>query len=91
MPDDVRPTPVSVRLPADLLDKLDKLAAALERSRSWVLVHAFREYLKVEGAEILDVQAGIEELDRGESYDFDEVIAEMDEIIRQAEAKRSQR
>ena len=91
MPDDVRPTPISLRLPAELLEKLDKIAAALDRSRSWVLLQAFREYLKEEGQEVLDVQEGIEQLDRGESYDFDEVIAEMDEIIRQAEAKRSGR
>ena len=91
MPDDIRPTPVSVRLPADLLEKLDKIAAALERSRSWVLMHAFREYLKEEGAEILDVQEGIEAMDRGEFVDFDDAIAEMKAIIAQAETKHAKR
>jgi predicted transcriptional regulator len=91
MPDDVRSSPVSLRLPADLLDKLDKIAAALDRPRSWVLVHAFKEYLKQEGEEILDVQEGIEALDRGDSVDFDDAMAEMRAIIADAEAKRSGR
>ena len=89
MPDDVRPSPLSVRLSTDLLEKLDKIAKALERPRSWVLVHAFKEYLKREGDEILDIQEGIEAADRGELVDLDEVIADMDEVIKRAEAKRS--
>jgi predicted transcriptional regulator len=91
MPDDVRSSPVSIRIPADLLEKLDRIAGALDRSRSWVFCHAFREYLKDEGQEILDTQDGIEAMDRGDSVDLDEYIAEMDEVIRQAEAKRSGR
>lgn len=91
MPDDIRPTPVSVRLPADLLEKLDRIAAAMQRSRSWVLCHAFREYLTDEGAEILDAQEGIEAMDRGEFVDFDEAISEMKAIVAEAEAKRAKR
>lgn len=91
MPDDVRSSPVSLRLPADLLGKLDKIAAALDRPRSWVLVHAFKEYLKQEGEEILDVQQGIEALDRGDGVDFDDAMAEMRAIITDDEAKRSGR
>ena len=89
MPDDVRPKPVSVRLPPELLEKLDKIAAALERSRSWVLVHAFREYLKDEGQEILDVQEGSEQLERGESVTSEQLFAELDEIIARAATKRA--
>jgi predicted transcriptional regulator len=88
MPDEVRPGPISVRLPPELLEKLDKIAAALERSRSWVLLHAFKEYLKGEGDEVLEVQEGIEQLDRGESVSSEQLFAEMDEIIARAEAKR---
>lgn len=89
MPDDVRSSPVSIRIPADLLEKLDKIASALDRSRSWVLCHAFREYLKDEGQEILDVQEGIEAADRGETISSEQLFAEMDEIIARAAAKRA--
>ena len=89
MPDDVRSSPLSVRLPVDLLEKLDKIAKALERPRSWVLVHAFKEYLKGEGDEILGIQQGLEESARGETVSSEELFAQMDEIIAQARAKRS--
>jgi predicted transcriptional regulator len=81
--------PVSLRVPADLIETLDKIAAALERPRSWVMLRALRQYIADEGQEILDVQEGIAELDRGEGIPIEDVLAEMDEIIAKAEAKRS--
>ncbi len=81
--------PVSIRVPADVVETLDKVAAILERPRSWVILRAIRQYLADEGQEVLDVQEGILEAERGEVVDFDEVMAELDEIIAQAEVKRA--
>ena len=78
--------PVSVRLPPDIVEKLDKVATIMQRPRSWVVLDAIREYLADEGQEMLDVQAGIEEADRGEGIPFEDVLAEMRE--RDAEARR---
>jgi predicted transcriptional regulator len=89
MPDDTGSMPISLRVPADVLEKLDHIAAATERPRSWVILRAIREYLADEGQEILDVQQGIAEADRGEVVPFDEVMAELEQIIAEAEAKRS--
>ncbi|HEY4471213.1 MAG TPA: ribbon-helix-helix protein, CopG family [Stellaceae bacterium] len=75
-------------MPADLIETLDKIAAALERSRSWVMLRALRQYIADEGQEVLDVQEGIAELDRGEGIPIEDVLAEMDEIIARAEVKR---
>jgi predicted transcriptional regulator len=80
--------PVSLRVPADLIETLDKIAAVLERPRSWVMLRALRQYVADEGQEVLDVQEGIAELDRGEGIPIEDVLAEMDEIIARAEAKR---
>ena len=55
------------------------------------MLHAFRAYLKDEGEEILDVQEGIEAMDRGEFVDFDDAIAEMKTLIAEAGAKRDKR
>src|SRR5713226_3307428 len=85
MPEGTNATPVSIRVPADIIETLDKIAAALERPRSWVMLRAIRQYLADEGQEVLDVQEGIAEAERGEVFDFDEVVAELDEIIAQAE------
>ena len=89
MPDGTNAIPVSIRMPADVIETLDKIGAALERPRSWVILRAIRQYLADEGQEVLDVQEGIAEADRGEMFDFDEVMAELDEIIAKAEAKRA--
>jgi predicted transcriptional regulator len=89
MPDGATSMPISLRVPADVIETLDKIAAALERPRSWVMLRAIRQYLADEGQEVLDVQEGIAEAERGEMFDFDEVMAELDEIIAQAKAKRA--
>jgi predicted transcriptional regulator len=89
MPEGTSSMPVSLRVPADLVETLDKIAAVLERPRSWVMLRALRQYIADEGQEVLDVQEGIAELDRGEGIPIEDVLAEMDEIIAKAEAKRS--
>ena len=88
MPEGTASMPVSLRVPADLIETLDKIAAALDRPRSWVMLRALRQYIVDEGQEVLDVQEGIAELDRGEGIPIEDVLAEMDEIIAKAEAKR---
>ena len=80
--------PVSLRVPSDLIETLDKIAVALERPRSWVMLRALRQYIADEGQEVLDVQEGIAEAERGEVVLIEDVLAEMDEIIARAEAKR---
>jgi predicted transcriptional regulator len=89
MPEETNAMPVSIRVPADVVERLDKVAAILERPRSWVILRAIRQYLADEGQEVLDVQEGIEEAERGEVVDFDEVMAGLDKIIAQAEVKRA--
>ena len=89
MPEGTNAMPVSIRVPADVVERLDKVAAILERPRSWVILRAIRQYLADEGQEVLDVQEGIEEAERGEVVDFDEVMAGLDEIIAQAEVMRA--
>lgn len=79
--------PISVRLPADVVEKLDEVAAIMERPRSWVILDAVREYLADDGQEVLDIQAGIDELNRGEGIPFEDVLAEMYEKIAEAERK----
>ncbi len=91
MPDGTNAIPVSIRIPTDVIETLDKIGAALERPRSWVILRASRQYLADEGQELLDVQEGIAEADRGEVVPIEEVLAEMDEIIARAEDKRARK
>ena len=54
MPEGTSSMPVSLRVPADLIETLDKIAAVLERPRSWVMLRALRQYIADEGHEVLD-------------------------------------
>ena len=81
--------PVSIRLPPDVIEMLDKIAAAVERPRSWIVLRAIRHYLADEGQEMLDVQEGVAEAERGEVVPLEEVLADMDDLIARLEAARA--
>ena len=91
MPDDHRLlSHVSLRVPSDLVEAFDRLAAALERPRSWVMLRALRQYLDGgEGTEIAEDIESLAELDRGETVSFEESIRRVREIIAAAEADRA--
>lgn len=74
--------PITLRLPVDVLEAIERIAETSDRSRSWVMVRAMRLYLAGEGAEILNVANGLRQLDNGESEDMDDVIAQVEQIVR---------
>ena len=88
MPDDQPMTShVSLRVPNDVVVAFDRIAAALERPRSWVMLRALRQYLdEGEGREIEEDTESIAELDRGESVPFEEVLNRLRERVARAEA-----
>jgi predicted transcriptional regulator len=92
VPDDAPMTGhVSLRVPHDLIEALDRIAAALERPRSWVMLRALRLYLDDEGAEVLEDAESIAELDRGEIITSEEVERKLDTIMAEAEQARARR
>lgn len=89
MPDDSPPSlHLTLRVPTDIVEAFDKLAGILERPRSWVMIRALRQYLAAEGAETTEDAESLAQLDRGEGAPFGDVVAEIDEIVKKAEAKR---
>lgn len=74
--------PITLRIPTDILADLEKIAGACERSRSWVMVRAFRKYLQGEGGNILNVLKGREAIAVGDVHDMDDVLREVEEIGR---------
>jgi predicted transcriptional regulator len=82
-------SPVPLQVSEDLVRRLDRVAQALDRSRSWVVSRALRLYLDEHEEEILLTAQGLAELDRGEGVDFDEAMASVEAIIEQAERKRA--
>ena len=89
MPDDASPsTHITLRLPTEIAERYSRLAATLERPRSWVMLRALRQYLEAEGAEIAEDAESLAQLDRGESAPFETVVAETREIIERAVSTR---
>jgi predicted transcriptional regulator len=89
MPDDQPLTShVSLRIPNELIEAFDRIATALERPRSWIMVRALRQYLdEGEGREIEEDTESLAELDRGESAPLEDSIRKLRERI--AEKERS--
>ena len=91
MPDDqATPERVSLIVPSDMVEAFDKLAAALERPREWVMLRALREYLEDgEGREIAEDTESLAELDRGEYVPADDLHEKLAKIIERAEQRRA--
>jgi predicted transcriptional regulator len=64
---------VSVRLPADVLGQLDELAGEMDRTRSYLIAEAVREYVEREYAHLLDVREGEADIEAGRSKTGDEM------------------
>ena len=74
--------PITLRLPVDLLGDIEAIAKASDRTRSWVMVRALRLYMAGEGADILNVAKGLREIENGETHDMDDVLGEIEDIVR---------
>lgn len=72
---------VTLRVPTDVLESIEAIAEATERSRSFIIVRALKTYLLNEGADILAAMRGRDQIAAGQYEDIDKVIADMDKII----------
>ncbi|TVQ83897.1 MAG: ribbon-helix-helix protein, CopG family [Chromatiaceae bacterium] len=71
----------SVRMPDDLLQRLDNTATRLRRSKGWIINDAVREYLErdeLRQRRDQETREALAELDAGQVVDGDEVLAWID-------------
>ena len=71
----------SVRMPDDLLQRLDSTATRLRRSKGWIINDAVREYLEREDLRQRrdeETREALAELEAGQVVDGDEVLAWID-------------
>lgn len=71
----------SVRVPDDIMSRLESTAARLRRSKGWVINDALREYLEREERRVQrlgETQAALAELEAGDLIEGDEVLAWLD-------------
>lgn len=72
---------MALRIPVEVLSNIDAIAAATERSRSFIITRALKTYLLNEGADILAAIKGREQIASEEYEDMDDVLADLDRII----------
>ena len=64
---------LTLRLDPQLARRLDKLAEATERSRSYLIAEAVQEYVKLNEWQIKEIKKAVAEADRGEFASDEEV------------------
>ena len=68
-------TTMTVRLEDDVKDRLDALAEATQRSKSFLAAEAIRAYVENNEWQIGEIQAALNEADAGDFADDKEVAA----------------
>ena len=71
----------SVRVPDDMLSRLESTAARLRRTKGWIINDALREYLEREERRIQRIEEtrqALDEVDAGDLVEGDEVLAWLD-------------
>ena len=61
-----KPAPLSVRLPAEVSAQVTALAATLDRSKSWVIEQAVKDYVAWQSWQLAVIDEGIAQADAGQ-------------------------
>ena len=71
---------VSARLDGEVLHQLDELAGEMDRSRSWLIAEAVREYVEREYARLIHIREGEADIDAGRALTGEEMWAWVDDL-----------
>ncbi|MGH8727967.1 MAG: type II toxin-antitoxin system RelE/ParE family toxin [Burkholderiales bacterium] len=71
-------TVITIRVDDEVGERLDRLAAATQRSRSFLAAEALRDYLKLQEWQIGEIQAGVSEADSGDLIPHRKVMKKSD-------------
>jgi predicted transcriptional regulator len=79
----------SIRIPAETKEKLDALAAVVGRPRNYLIAEALERYIASESWQLEEIQAGLDEDEAGLGVPHEQVMADVEEVLRAAEARRT--
>ncbi len=68
-------TTVTTRIDEETQSRLDQLAKATDRSRSWLVADAIRRYVEEEGWQVAAIEEGVRQAEAGDFATEDEVKA----------------
>jgi predicted transcriptional regulator len=66
---------LSFRVAQEKAEQLERLAAAMDRPRSWLLERALDEYLELQAWQVAEIRKGMEEIRQGKGVPHEEVVA----------------
>ena len=66
---------LNVRVPVEVYEKLEALASATARTKSFVALEALSTYLQAQGWQVQDIEAGLLDAERGDFASDAEVAA----------------
>lgn len=59
-------TTMTIRVPVELGERLERLSEATSRTRSWLAADAIKRYVEHEEWQIAEIEAGLREADAGD-------------------------
>ena len=65
----------SVRLDDETLERVGKMADAMDRPRAWLMAHAIKQFVEREDWFIREVEKGVSAADQGQLVDLAELKA----------------
>lgn len=83
--DDMTARNISLRMDEDSIDRVDRLASAMGRSRAWVLNQATKRYLEYEEWFVQQVEVGIDDIKCGNTVSNEQILAEIHKKIEKAQ------
>lgn len=84
-------TTITIRIPAELRDKLDRVAEVTKRSRSYVAADALAEYADNELRIVEGIMRGLADAKAGRVIPHDEAMAQLRQRVTKAAAKAKKR
>lgn len=84
-------TTITIRIPAQVRDKLDRIAQLTDRSRSYVAADALTAYADSELDTIEGITRGLEDVPAGRTVPHDEAMAVLRKRIDAVEARNKKR
>ncbi len=85
-----RTVPLAFRVDQAKSRRLERLAAATQRSKSWLLEQALDAYLTDQLWQVERIKKGLADLEAGRTASHEEAMATLDRIVRDA-GRRSRR
>jgi predicted transcriptional regulator len=77
MSQDPSTAPVTIRAAKETVDKIDALAAAMDRSRNYVINQAIRQYLETNAWQVQRIRAGLAAAHEGRVRPADAVFGDI--------------